>query len=79
MTPAGAKRLLFVTYGGGHAHMVYPVVQALRASEAFVQGRIAIDVLGLPAATYTLNTNGIDCLRFRDFLDPALDLSLIHI
>ncbi len=73
MTPAGAKRLLFVTYGGGHAHMVYPVVHALRASEAFAQGRITTDVLGLPAATYTLNTNGIDCLRFRDFLDPALD------
>lgn len=77
MSSSGAKRLLFVTYGGGHAHMVYPAVHALRASEAFTQGRIAIDVLGLPAATYALNTNGIDCLRFSDFLDPALDADAI--
>jgi len=73
MSPFCAKRLLFVTYGGGHVHMIYPVVHALRATEAFNQGRITIDVLGLPAATYMLNANGIDCLRFRDFLDPAQD------
>lgn len=77
MNPLGAKRLLFVTYGGGHAHMIYPVVHALRATEAFERGRITIGVLGLPAATYTLNTNGIDCLRFRDFLDPAQDADAI--
>lgn len=77
MSVGGARRLFFVTYGGGHAHMVYPVVHALRATEAFKQGRIAIDVLGLPAATHTLNTNGIECLRFRDFLDPALDANAV--
>ncbi|MCO4094605.1 MAG: hypothetical protein HEQ37_13285 [Acidovorax sp.] len=77
MKSPGPRRLLFVTYGGGHAHMVYPVVHALRASEAFAQGQIAIDVLGLPAATYTLTTHGIDCLRFSDFVDPALDADAI--
>lgn len=77
MSVGGGKRLLFVTYGGGHAHMIYPVVHALRAAGAFKQGSIIIDVLGLPAATYTLNNNGIDCLRFSDFLDPARDADAI--
>ena len=76
MSAGGGKRLLFVTYGGGHAHMIYPVVHALRAAGAFKQGSIIIDVLGLPAATYTLNNNGIDCLRFDD--GPVVRIALPH-
>jgi hypothetical protein len=71
------KRLLFVTYGGGHAHMVYPVVRALRRSEAFWNGQLEIKVLGVPAATYTLTSNGIECIGFGDFLDPARDADAI--
>ena len=74
MANPGARRLLFVTYGGGHVHMVYPVVKALWLSEAFVQGRLNIQVLALPAAAAVLKANGIaDSLGFRDFLDPAVD------
>ena len=69
----GAKQLLFVTYGGGHAHMIYPVAQALRQSEACARGELVVHVLGLPAATYTLKANGIECLGFGDFLDPVQD------
>lgn len=67
------KRILFVTYGGGHAHMIYPVVHALRASRAFQDGLLAMDVLALPAATYTIRSQDIDCLGFGDFLDPVTD------
>ena len=67
------RRLLFVTYGGGHAHMVYPVVQALRSTQAFADGRLAIDVLGLPAATPILRAHGVESLGFRDFVDSRAD------
>lgn len=62
-------RVLCVTYGGGHAHMIYPVVHALRQRDPMLQ----VQVLALPAATYTLQRNGIDCLGFGDFLDPLAD------
>lgn len=73
MSAVPDKRLLFVTYGGGHAHMVYPVVHALRTSQAVRAGQLSVQVLALPAATYTLNHNGVECLGFRDFLDAELD------
>lgn len=67
------RRLLFVTYGGGHVHMVYPVVQALQKTQAWTQGLLHIDVLGLPAATATLQAQGIAPLGFGDFLDAGRD------
>ncbi|MCW5295749.1 hypothetical protein D5044_23395 [Verminephrobacter eiseniae] len=71
------KRLLFVTYGGGHAHMVYPVVHALRRSEAFGSGMLDIQVLALPAAIRILRANGLDCLSFKDFVDPSADAAAL--
>lgn len=53
--------------------MVYPVVHALQRTAAYAAGELALHVLALPAATSTMRSNGIDCLGFRDFLDPAQD------
>ncbi|MCW5320020.1 hypothetical protein D8B23_08745 [Verminephrobacter aporrectodeae subsp. tuberculatae] len=72
-----AKRLLFVTYGGGHAHMVYPVVHALRQSAAFRSGLLDMQVLALPAAIQAFRTRGLDCLSFKDFVDPLLDAAAL--
>lgn len=68
------KVLLFVTYGGGHAHMIYPVVHALRET-----GRKDIDirVLGLPAAKSILVQNGVECFNFMDYLDEKKDADAI--
>jgi hypothetical protein len=53
--------------------MVYPVVQALRQSDAFSDGLLDVQVLALPAATSTLESKGIKTLGFKDFLDPIKD------
>jgi hypothetical protein len=53
--------------------MVYPVVKALRQSDAFADGQLDVQVLALPAATYTLQSRGIETLGFKDFLDPVKD------
>lgn len=66
------KTLLFVTYGGGHAHMVYPVVQALRGQDG-----LDIRVLGLPAAKAILNQHGVECFGFADYLDETKDADAI--
>lgn len=58
--------------------MVYPVVHALRASAAYRTGRLAIDVLALPAAMATLAAHGVDCLSFRNFLDPSRDQAALQ-
>ena len=49
------KKLLFVTYGGGHVHMVYPVVQALHKSREYLNGEIETHVLGMPSAKAALS------------------------
>ncbi len=72
------KNLLFVTYGGGHAHMVYPVVHALRRTESYASGKLGIHVLGLPAAKHTLQANGVECFGFADYLDPKKDADAIE-
>lgn len=71
------KTLLFVTYGGGHAHMVYPVVQALKKSAEYKSGALDIRVLGLPAARETLRRNGVECFGFADYLDKDKDADAI--
>ena len=58
------KRVLFVTYGGGHAQMVLPVVSWLQRSKA-----LDIKVLALTTAAPIFKGAGIPCLGFRDFLD----------
>ncbi|MGE0754104.1 MAG: hypothetical protein AB7L92_02990 [Alphaproteobacteria bacterium] len=68
------KNLLFVTYGGGHAHMVYPVVHALRKRT----DALTVHVLGLPAAKHTLKANGIEPLGFNDYLDKEKDADALE-
>lgn len=72
------KIILFVTYGGGHAQMICPVVQELRRSSAFARNEISIHVLALPAAGQTVRGNGIDCFGFKDFLDPQKDADALE-
>jgi hypothetical protein len=67
------RRILFVTYGGGHAHMVYPVVHALRASKE----RLEVSVLGLTAAREILKRNGVESFGFSAILDPIADADAI--
>jgi hypothetical protein len=53
--------------------MVFPVIQALRETPAYLQGDITIEVLGLPAAKHSLRTYGVDSFGFDDYLDPNGD------
>lgn len=53
--------------------MVYPVVQALCQSDAFTDGQLDVQVLALPAATYTLQSRGVQTLGFKDFVNPVED------
>lgn len=59
-------RVLFVTYGGGHAQMVIPVIAALK-------DRVECLALGLPAALRRLKADGLEPLSFKDFVDPQRD------
>jgi hypothetical protein len=60
------KKVLFVTYGGGHVNMILPVAQALQA-----QGDWQVTVLGLTTARAVLEGAGFACLGFRDIADRA--------
>lgn len=66
--------ILFVTYGGGHMHMVIAVAKALekRADSP------PIKVLGMPAAAQTLRSAGLNVVTFNDFLDPESDRDAIE-
>jgi len=55
------KKVLFVTYGGGHANMVVPVVKELMKRD-FVQ----VDVLGLTTSRSAFEKQGIPCFSFKD-------------
>lgn len=66
MIKQAPKRILFATYGGGHAQMVIPVVKAL-------SGRADVTVLGLPSALGHLKKADIPALTFADLIDPELD------
>lgn len=56
------RRILFVTYGGGHAPMAVPVVRSL------LGGRFDVRVLALTMAQAIFEREGIPHLGFRDFL-----------
>lgn len=60
-----AQKLLFVTYGGGHAHMVLPVVQWFAKHTA-----IDVQVLALTTAAPVFANAGIAVLGFKDFVRP---------
>ncbi len=55
--------LLFVTYGGGHARMLIPVIQALQQHPA-----LNIQVLALTTAAAMFKDHGIACHGFLDFV-----------
>ncbi|HVZ45346.1 MAG TPA: hypothetical protein VHA82_16160 [Ramlibacter sp.] len=59
-------RILFVTYGGGHAQMVVPVARALAASDWAEPV-----VLGLTTAAKAVRDAGLPLVQFKDFLGPA--------
>lgn len=65
--------ILFVTYGGGHMHMVTAVAAALRQRP----DAPAIRVMGLPAALSTLRAAGLDVFSFVDLLDKDTDADAI--
>ncbi len=60
------NRVLFVTYGGGHAQMVTPVAQAIGA-------RADCRILALPSAIAHVQASGLPMMTFKDLLDPAID------
>lgn len=62
---AGGKRVLFVTYGGGHVSMVVPVALACR-------GLVLDDVhvLALTSAAHASRAAGLRTWQFRDFVTP---------
>ena len=67
------KTILFVTYGGGHAQMVWPVVHALRQSPLCSDGKIRILTLALPAARDILVRHGVEVISFADYIDEKQD------
>lgn len=72
------KKILFVTYGGGHAPMVCPIVHKLRESSEYKVGELQIKVLSLPAAKQILKSNQIECFGFDDYLDEKIDADAIE-
>lgn len=67
------KRVLFVTYGGGHVNMVVPVVHRL----AGYQG-IECQVLGLTTANTVLSRESIPFFGFRDLVSDVDEAALAH-
>ncbi|OAJ96171.1 capsular polysaccharide export protein, LipB/KpsS family [Vibrio bivalvicida] len=56
------KQILIVTYGGGHAAMVLPVIQALQGFD-----NVQVTVLALTTAASQLRDQGVNCVSFKDF------------
>ncbi|MES2943179.1 MAG: UDP-glycosyltransferase [Pseudomonadota bacterium] len=65
-------KLLFVTYGGGHAQMVMPVAQWFLSHTAF-----EVQVLALTTAAPIFAKAGIPSLGFRDFVRPDEDAAAL--
>ena len=59
------NKVLFVTYGGGHAQMVLPVVQWLAQHTP-----LKVQILALTTAASVFASAGIEVLGFRDFVRP---------
>jgi len=56
------KRVLCVSYGGGHAAMLAPVIKELEKDSS-----IEVISLGLTTAKKYFETYGVSCLGFKDF------------
>jgi hypothetical protein len=62
------RKIVFVTYGGGHVNMLVPVIKEL-------QKRLDLDlvVMGLTTAKAVLESNDISCIGFKDLLKDNND------
>ena len=67
------KTILLVTYGGGHAHMIGPLVHALKADARCENGEVDIRVLALPAAISILERYQVEFFTLANYLDPDMD------
>lgn len=65
------KRILLVTYGGGHVAMMIPVIKELQR-----RGNCRVTVLGLTTAGPRLQQEGIPYLGFADLVEPYDDDAL---
>lgn len=65
------KRVLLVTYGGGHVAMMAPVIHELQR-----RGNCRVTVLGLTTAGPRLQQEGIPFLGFADLVEPYDDDAL---
>jgi hypothetical protein len=59
------KRVLLVTYGGGHVAMMLPIIRELKR-----RGNCHMTVLGLTTAGPRLQQEGIPYLGFADLVEP---------
>ncbi len=57
------KKIVFVTYGGGHVNMLLPVIKQLQK-----RSNLDLVVLGLTTAGATLKQNNIPYIGFKDLL-----------
>jgi len=62
------KTVLFVTYGGGHARMIIPIIRALESDTDF-----RIETLALTTGGPIFKSENLPFKGFKDFLDPAKD------
>src|SRR5438128_1956084 len=65
------KRILFVTYGGGHVNMILPIIRELASYP-----KIDIQVLGLTTASHTLAHANIPQFGFKKLIKPADERAL---
>lgn len=56
------KKILFVAYGGGHINMILPI-----AKQCIFEG-FKVDILGLTGAKLKAESEGIDCLGYKNFV-----------
>jgi len=66
-------KALFVTYGGGHVHMVNNVARALTQLASSAE----IKILGLPSALPILEKTEFEVLSFADVIEPANDTQVL--
>lgn len=62
------KKLIFVTYGGGHVAMMVPVIKKMLSFNCY-----NIVVIALTTAGSVLDREGISSLGYKDFTDLAND------
>ena len=66
------KKVLFVTYGGGHVKMTVPVAKALSDS-----GKAWVVVLGLTTAAPQVREANLNLIQFRDLIDESDESALV--